>query len=771
MGQFGIGQAVRRKEDARLVTGHGEYTDDISLPGQAYGIFLRSSHAHARIANVDVAAAKAAPGVITILTAEDVKAAGVTNVPCKVPLKNRDGSTMTLPDRPPLADGVVRYVGDPIAMVIAESPEAAKDAAELIEVDYEDMPASVDLAHTLDAGAATVWPDNGSNLAFDWDIGDGANVDRLIAEAAHVVEVELVNNRVVANSMEPRGAIGSIDDDGRYVLRVSCQGVHGLQDILANDVFKVEPERIRVICPDVGGGFGMKIFLYPEHVMVLIAAKAAGRPVKWIGDRSESLLSDTHGRDHITKTTLALDADHKFLAFRAEVVANLGAYLSQFAPFIPTGAGATMYAAVYDFKGVHFASKGAYTHTTPVDAYRGAGRPEATYAVERTVDAAARKLGVDPGELRLKNFIAPEQMPYTTALGATYDSGEFGANLSEALRIADLPGFEARKAESAAKGKLRGLGVAYYIEQCGGGGSTEWAELRLSPQGRVQLKIGTQSNGQGHATAYAQVIEERLGVPFDQIDMIQGDTDQQSHGGGTGGSRSLPAGGPAINLAADQIIEKAKAKAADELEVAPQDLRFEDGRFTVAGTDKSVGLLDLAGKLNDAFEAEGVFKNPANTFPNGAHVVEVEVDADTGVTQVVRYTIVDDFGVLLNPMLVTGQIHGGVMQGIGQALLEHAVYDESGQLLSGSFMDYAMPRADHLHCDIDLTFRQVPCTTNPLGLKGCGEAGAIGAPPAVINAIVDALNSAYGVTAMDMPATPHSVWQTIQQQGLPRAAE
>ncbi|WGF90191.1 xanthine dehydrogenase family protein molybdopterin-binding subunit [Marinivivus vitaminiproducens] len=771
MGQFGIGQAVRRKEDARLVTGHGEYTDDISLPGQAYGVFLRSSHAHAKITGIDIEAARSAPGVLAVLTAEDVKAAGVTTVPCKIPLKNRDGSSMTLPDRPPLADGVVRYVGDPIAMVIAESPEAGKDAAELIDVEYEDLPASVDLGHSLDSDAAVVWPGNGGNLAFDWDIGDGANVDQLIAEAAHVVEVELVNNRVVANSMEPRGAIGSIDEKGRYVLHVSCQGVHNLQSVLAEDVFKVDPSQIRVICPDVGGGFGMKIFLYPEHVMVMIAAKAAGRPVKWIGERSESLLSDTHGRDHITKTTLALDADYRFLAFRAEVVANLGAYLSQYGPFIPTGAGATMYAAVYDFKGVHFASKGVYTHTTPVDAYRGAGRPEATYAVERTVDAAARKLGVDPGELRMKNFIKPEQMPYTTALGATYDSGEFGANLNEAYQMADVAGFEGRKAESARNGKLRGLGIAYYIEQCGGGGTTEWAELRLSPQGRVQLKIGTQSNGQGHATAYAQVIEERLGIPFDQIDMIQGDTDLQANGGGTGGSRSLPAGGPAVNLAADQIVEKAKAQAADELEVAPQDLLFEDGRFTVAGTDRSVGLLDLAGKLNDALEGEGVFKNPANTFPNGAHVVEVEVDADTGVTQVVRYTIVDDFGVLLNPMLVTGQIHGGVMQGLGQALLEHAVYDESGQLLSGSFMDYAMPRADHMSCDIDLKFRQVPCTTNPLGLKGCGEAGAIGAPPAVINAIVDALSSVYGVTEIDMPATPHSVWQAIQQHAVAQAAE
>jgi carbon-monoxide dehydrogenase large subunit len=695
--------------------------------------------------------------------------AGFGNVPVKAIIKNRDGSPMNITQRPALADGVVRYVGEPIACVVAETAAQARDAVELIEVDFDELAAVVELTHALDDDAPKVWPQFESNLVFDWDIGDGAAVGRLIAEAAHVVEVELINNRLIPNSMETRGAIGEIDESGRWVLYAGCQGAHGLQGILAEDILKVPAEQIRVVCPDVGGGFGMKIFVYPEYVVALLAAKKTGRPVKWAGDRSEALLADTHGRDHMTKTTLALDKNGKFLAFRADVTANLGAYLSQFGPYIPTMAGATMYGSVYGWQAVHFASKGVFTNTAPVDAYRGAGRPEATYAVERTVDAAARQLGIDPFELRRRNFVAPEAMPYTTPLGAEYDSGEFAANLDAAEALADVKGFAARRAESERRGKLRGLGISYYVEQCGLGGTTEWVDLKVGKDGKVLLKIGTQTNGQGHATAYAQLVEETLDIPFEQIELHQGDTDVHARGGGTGGSRSLPAGGPAVLAAAEDLKEKAKAKAADELEVAPQDVVFENGRFSVVGTDRSIGLLELAAKL-DGLGGAGEFTIPAHTFPNGAHICEVEIDPDTGVTRIVGFAIVDDLGKLVNPMLVTGQIHGGVMQGVGQALLEHAVYDDSGQLVSGSFMDYAMPRADCMDAEIKLQFREVPCTTNPLGVKGCGEAGAIGAPPAVINAIIDAL-SPYGVTTIDMPATPLSLWQAIQAHRPAQAAE
>ena len=779
MVKFGMGQAVRRTEDQRFVTGHGRYTDDINLAHQAYGYVLRSPHAHARILRIDTMAAAAAPGVLGVFTGHDLAADGIGTMPCLAPVVSRDGSPGKYPPHPCLVTDRVRHVGDQVAFIVAETLEQARDAAELVEVDYDALPSVTGTALANQPGKPLVWDDIPGNLCFDWQMGDEAGTEAAFAKARHVAEVDLVNNRVIVASMETRNALGSYDEyDQRYTLHTSSQGSHGLRKVLAGKVLGVPEARIRVITPDVGGGFGMKLFLYAEYVLVLYASKKLGRPVKWRGERSEAFLTDTHGRDHVTKAEAAMDADGKFLAFRFETTANLGAYLSNFATFVPTLAGCPMLAGVYQTPACYVRVKGVFTNTTPVDAYRGAGRPEAAYVVERLVDKAARQLGLEPEELRRRNFIRPEQMPFRTAMGLTYDSGDFAKNMADALALADKPGLAARKAESARRGKLRGLGLATYIEQCGGGGD-EMAELRFDSAGGLTLIIGTQSSGQGHQTAYAQIISERLGIPFEEIRVVQGDTDVVAYGSGTGGSRSLPVGGMSTKLATDKVIERGRKISAYLMEAAEADIEFKDGQFTIAGTDRQMSIQQvvkaafgpkLPPGMESGFDETARWKPPAGTFPNGTHLVELEIDLETGVPELLRYIVVDDFGTVVNPLLLAGQVHGGVVQGVGQALHEGVVYDDdSGQLLTGSFMDYGLPRADHMPA-IEFSWNVIPCKTNPLGIKGAGEAGAIGAPPAVINALVDAL-SPLGIDHIDMPATPHKIWQAIQAGRPAKAAE
>jgi carbon-monoxide dehydrogenase large subunit len=775
MPQFGIGQSAHRVEDKRFVSGAGRYTDDINLARQGHAVILRSPHAAARITRLDVSAAAKAPGVIGVLTGADLEKDGIGTIPCAAPVPNRDGTPLKLVPRPCLVIDRVRHVGDSVAMVVAETLDQARDALELVEVEYETLPSVVDAAAALAKGAALVWDEVPGNLCLDWEIGDKAATEAALAKAKHKVEITVVNNRLVPNSMEPRGAVGEWDAGAeRYTLYSSTQGSHFLRQLLADNIFKVPEHSIRVVTPDVGGGFGMKLFLYPEHVLVLWAAKRLGRPVKWRGERSDAFMTDSHGRDNLTKATLGLDENGRFLGLKIELTANLGAYLSNYAPFIPTLAGTQMHAGVYSMPAAYVDVKCAYTNTVPVDAYRGAGRPEAAYILERLVDHAASQVGLSAAELRRRNFIKPEQMPFTTALGLTYDSGDFARNMEDALKAADVAGFPARKAASKAKGKLRGFGYSTYIEQCGGGGD-EMAEIRFDPTGTATLLIGTQSSGQGHQTAYAQILAERLGLPFEKIRVMQGDSDVVGFGRGTGGSRSLPVGGLATELAAAKIIEKGKKIAAHKLEAAEADIEFKEGDFRIAGTDRSVSLIDVAKSAFDAaqlpkgmeagFDEKAHYLPAASTFPNGCHVCEVEIDEDTGRVEIVRFLVVDDFGTVVNPLLLAGQVHGGVGQGVGQALLEGCVYDAgSGQLVTGSFMDYCMPRADDLPA-IEFAYNVVKCTTNPMGIKGAGEAGAIGAPPAVINALVDALRE-HGVEHVEMPATPERIWRAIHARKL-----
>ncbi|MCC7283886.1 MAG: xanthine dehydrogenase family protein molybdopterin-binding subunit [Acetobacteraceae bacterium] len=765
MTKFGFSQSVRRVEDPRLLKGMGRYTDDIAPPGQAVGYVLRSPHAHARITAIDSAAARAMPGVLAVLTGADLKAAGLGEIPCEVPMKNRDGSDRAEAPRLALATDTVRHVGDPVAFIVAETHAQAKDAAEAVVVEYAILPSATDLA-TAEKGPP-VWPAAPNNVVFDWEAGDKALADRLFKDAAHVSRVNVVNNRIVVSSMEARAALAEFDKaTGRFTLHTNTQGSWLVRGLIANKVFHLPEEAFRVITPDVGGGFGMKLFLYAEHVLVCFAARLVGRPVKWASERTEAFLADTHGRDNITLGEIALDKDHKFLALRTRNVANMGAYLSTFAPFIPTLAGSKVLASVYGFQAVHAHVIGMFTNTVPVDAYRGAGRPESNYLVERLIDQAARDLKLDRAELRRRNMVSPAQMPWKTAMGATYDSGDFATVLDAALAKMDWKGFEARRKASAAKGRQRGIGMSYYLEATGGAPS-ERAEIRFAEDGGVDVLVGTQSTGQGHETAYVMLTHERLGIPMEKIRVLQGDSDAVPSGGGTGGARSLYSEGQAIFATAASVVEKGKNAAADVLEAAVADIEFTPGagRFAVAGTDRAVGILELAsemrrrgsGQLDAAEEAE----IKAHTFPNGCHMAEVEVDPETGMVDILRYIVVDDVGHALNPLIVRGQVQGGVAQGIGQAVLERTAYDpESGQLVSGSFMDYALPRADDLP-DIEVELIEIPCATNPLGVKGAGEAGAVGSPPAVINAIVDALVPA-GVRHVDMPATPETLWRSIQ---------
>ncbi len=750
-----------------MLKGAGRYTDDIVLPGMLFGVVLRSPHAAAAITSIDTAAAKAMPGVKAVYTSADLNADGIGGLPCAVPMQNRDGSDGAMPPHPVLADGAVRHVGDPVAFVVAATAKQARDAAEAIGVEYDILPSATDLATAIDPGVAQVWPDIAKNTVFDWEIGDKAATEAEFAKAAHVTKLRVVNNRIIVSSMEARAAIADYDGD-RWTLYTNTQGGWLLKGLLSSAVFKNDAEKFRIITPDVGGGFGMKLFLYAEHVLTCYAARKLGQPVKWAAERSEAFLCDTQGRDNVTIGEIAMDAQGKFLALRTRNLANMGAYLSTFAPYIPTFAGTSVLASIYGFKAIYANVIGVFTNTPPVDAYRGAGRPEANYLVERLIDAAAREMKIDRIELRRRNMVPPSAMPHSTPMGKTYDSGEFAHVLDAALKHTDFAGFPARRAASAAKGKKRGIGLAYYLEATGGD-ATERAEIRFADDGFVDVYVGTQSTGQGHETAYVQLTSDRLGIDGEKIRVRQGDTDTIPVGGGTGGARSLYSEGQAILLTASTVIEKGKKAASEALEAAPADIVFEDGRFSIVGTDRGMDILTLAttqrkkataGEDVTTLDAAEIANIDHHTFPNGCHIAEIEVDPETGRIDILRYSVTDDVGKAVNPMIVAGQVHGGVAQGIGQAMMERTAFDpSSGQLLSGSFMDYQLPRADDLP-DIEVELIEVPCGTNPLGVKGAGEAGAVGSPPALMNALLDALADS-GITQLDMPATPEVVWRAL----------
>jgi carbon-monoxide dehydrogenase large subunit len=733
-----------------------------------HGVVLRSPHAAARLGAIDTAAARSVPGVKAIYTAADLKSDGIAPMPCAAPVQNRDGSDMASPPHPSLADGAVRHVGDGVAFIVANTVAAAREAADLIAVDYTIEPSITDVAAATGPGVPLVWPDVANNVAFDWQIGDKAATDALFATAAHVTRLTVVNNRVIVASMEARAAIADFDSaSGRWTLYANTQGGWLIKGLLGA-VFKTEPAQFRVITPDVGGGFGMKAFLYAEHVLTCYAARKLGRPVKWASERGEAFLSDTHGRDNVTLGELAIDAGGKFLALRTRNLANMGAYLSTFAPYIPTLAGGAVLAGVYGFRQIYANVLGVFTHTVPVDAYRGAGRPESNYLLERLVDEAARELNIDRADLRRRNMVPTSAMPHATPVGKTYDSGDFAMVLDAALDRMDYAGFAARRADAARQGKRRGIGFSYYLEVTMGD-PTERAEIRFSDDGYVDVHVGTQSTGQGHGTAYIQLTSQRLGIDGEKIRVLQGDTDTIPTGGGTGGSRSLYSEGHAILITADTVIQKGTQAAAEVLEAAPADIAFADGRFSIVGTDRGIDIIALAaaqrqkaaaGEPATTLDAAEVVDVAEHTFPNGCHMAEVEVDPETGTVEIIRYRVCDDFGKTVNPMIVRGQVHGGVAQGLGQALLERTSYDTaSGQLLSGSFMDYALPRAVDLP-DIEVDLLEVPSASNPLGVKGAGEAGSVGSPPAVINAIIDAL-SVDGVTHIDMPATSEVLWKAM----------
>ncbi len=768
MVQFGVGQPVPRTEDNRLVVGKGDYTDDASAADQAHAYMLRSPMAHARIKSVDIDEAKSAPGVIAVYTGADIEAAGLGNVPCMVAvLPNRDGSPMALPPRPLIQKDFVRYVGDSVAMVIAETPNQAKDAAELIFVDYEDLPAIADTEAAAAPDAVKAWTDGDSNVCFDWEFGDEAKTDDAIKSAAHVTKLKLVNNRLVVNSMEPRAASASYDAaKDQYTLTLGSQGVFNIRRQLCNQILNIPEEKVRVVTKDVGGGFGMKGFMFPEYPLVVWAAKEIGRPVKWTGERSDAFLTDTQGRDQVTNAELALDGDGKFLAVRMDTIGGVGAYGSQFGPAIPTLAAVGMHVGVYNIPTQYNHVRCVLTNTTPIDAYRGAGRPEASYIIERLVDTAARELGIAADDLRKRNFVAPDQMPYESPSGVNFDSGEFEANLIDAYKKADAEDFANRQKERQAKGLLSGLGVSYYVERTGGS-NIEYAKIEINPDETITVWVGTQSTGQGHETAFAQVVADKLEVPFESITVRSGDTATLANGTGTGGSRSAYLGSGASTAAANDAIEKGKDIASNELEAAAADIVYGDGTFKIAGTDRSIGLFDVAkiaatqADADDiqALVGDGVYEQEGNTYPNGCHICEVTIDPETGVTSIDRYTAVDDFGTVVNPLLLAGQVHGGIIQGLGQAIGENTVYDETGQLLTGTFMDYWMPRADDFPM-IDFSYNEVPCTKNPFGIKGCGEAGTVGALGAYVNAVVDALKE-HNVTHIDMPITPEKVWSVL----------
>ena len=759
MPKFALGQSVTRIEDAALLRGAGRYADDVQLVNAAHAYFVRSPHAHAKILRIESAAAAKAPGVLAVLTGKDVTADGLGDIPCLIPVTNLDGSARGNTPRPILAKGRVRHVGDPVAVVVAATLAQARDAAELIDIDYEPLPAVVGLQAATQRGAPLVWDEIAGNVCFDIGAGkDKAAVDAAMARASHVTRLELVNNRIVANPIEPRSALAEYDPaTGRSTLYTPSQGPHVIHGQVADAVLNIGKDKLRVISGNVGGAFGMKIFLHPEQPIVVWASRRLKRAVRWTGDRTESFVSDVQGRDNYSVAELAMDSAGRFLALRVTTWANLGAYLSNYAPYIPQLA-VPMLSGVYKIPAIYVNIKGVHTNTVPVDAYRGAGRPEAIYLVERIVDVAARELGLAPDELRRRNFVQPADMPYQTPVDSLYDSGNFGAVMARAMEKADWKRFAARRDAAKRNGKLRGIGLAMYIERCGGGNG-DTVILKVDPAGSVTLISGMQDNGQGHATTFVQLLSDKLGLDASQIKVVQGDTDVVPSGL-TGGSRFLAIGGNASVSAAGEVIDKGKEAAAALLEAAPADIEYGDGEYRIAGTDRKVSLFEVAKKTN-GLEATHTRSPEAFTYPNGCHVCELEIDADTGETRVVRYSVVDDFGRAINPLLLEGQVHGGTVQGIGQALLELGLYDpDSGQLLSGSFMDYTMPRADNVP-SFDCGFHHTPCVTNPLGAKGAGEAGAVGAPAAVINAIVDALNPVTGMKHIDMPATHEKVWRAL----------
>ena len=778
-----IGESVLRKEDLRFLTGVGQYTDDVQLPGMAYTVFVRSPHAHATIRSINKQAALGSPGVLAVFDGQDVANDKVGGLPCGWLITGTDGTPMKEPPHPILALGKVRYVGDHVAMVIAETLEDARNAAERVEVDYAPLSAVADIRDVQKTGAPVIHDIAADNHCYKWAIGDKSQVDAAFAKAAHITTLDLVNNRLIPNAMETRAAIGAYARaSDEYTLYVSNQNPHVERLLLTAFVMGLPEHKVRVIAPDVGGGFGSKIYLYAEDVCVTWAAKKINRPVKWTADRNEAFLSDAHGRDHVSHAELALDQDGKFLALRVHTDANLGAYLSTFSTCIPTILYATLLAGQYATPQVYVEVDAWFTNTAPVDAYRGAGRPEAAYLLERIVTRAGWELGLSQDEIRTRNFIT--QFPYQTPVALQYDTGDFHQCMTQAQDLADVKGYEARKVSSHKKGLLRGIGYSSYIEACGlapsniagalgaRAGLFECGEVRVHPTGSVTVFTGSHSHGQGHETTFAQVVAARLGIPVDNVDIVHGDTGRVPFGMGTYGSRSISVGGSAIMRALDKIEVKAKKIAAHLMEASDGDVEFAGGEFRIKGTDKKIPFAQVALTAYvphnyplDTLEPglnETAFYDPINfTYPAGTYICEVEVNPQTGEVRVDRFTAVDDFGTIINPMIVEGQVHGGLVQGIGQALMEHCVYDrESGQLLTGSFMDYAMPRADDVPM-FNIGHVVTPCTTNPLGTKGCGEAGAIGSPPAVINAVLDAL-APLGVKDLDMPASPHRVWQAIE---------
>ena len=777
MGVEGIGAKVLRKEDRRFITGRGRYVDDMSVPGMKHGAFVRSPHAHAKIKGIDTSAAREMPGVIDILDGQQLKADRIGNLICGWAVSSKDGSPMKMGAYPALADETVRYVGQPVAIVVAETRAQARDAAEAVMVDYEEMPAVVGSEAALADGAPQLHPEAEGNLCFDWEIGDEAAATSAISGAAHITRMKIINNRLVPNPMEPRAALGHYDPaEDHYTCWTTSQNPH-VARLVMSAFYNVAPEhKLRVIAPDVGGGFGSKIYIYPEEIVCLWASKRTEVPVKWTSDRTEAFLTDAHGRDHVTHVEMAFNADHKIVGLKVDTKANLGAYMSLFSSATPTYLYATLLSGQYDIPAIYANVKGVYTNTAPVDAYRGAGRPEATYVVERTIETAARELGLSPAELRRKNFI--RSFPHQTPVIMNYDTGDFEATLEAGMKAADVAGFEARREEAKGRGKLRGLGMSCYIEACGiapskavgslgaGVGLWESAEVRVNPVGTVEILTGSHSHGQGHETTFAQLVAERFGLPIDNVQIVHGDTDKVQFGMGTYGSRSGAVGMSAIVKALDKVEAKAKKIAAHVLEADEGDIVIENGEVKVAGTDKKLGWHEgclgayTGHNLPDGMEPglkEGAFYDPQNfTFPAGCYICEVEVDPETGTTEIIQFVAADDFGNIINPMIVEGQVHGGLAQGIGQALLEGTHYDEAGQLVTASYMDYAMPRAWDLPM-FKVETLVTACTTNPLGIKGCGEAGAIGSPPAVINAITDAI----GNNDLSMPATPEKVWKAL----------
>lgn len=767
--KFGIGQPVPRSEDPYLLRGEGRYTDDLNLPGQAYAVIVRSRYAHGDLKGVDAAAALGMPGVLAVYTGADLAKAGFGTLKCMMPATNRDGTPMCQPAWPALAADKVLYVGDAVAVVVAETIVQAREAAEAVEADIEPLAAVTEAQEAVKPDAPALYGDVPGNLAADYHYGDTAKVAEAFARAAHVTRLKLISNRVVISPMEPRAAIGEYDKGaGKWTLRTGSQGVFGMRNQLAKDVLAAPVEKVRILTGNVGGSFGMKGQIHAEHVCVLHAARALGRPVKWTDERSESFLSDTHGRDHEYEAELALNAEGHFLAVRVSVFGNLGARLAHAAPLMPTANIVKNTLGVYRTPLIEVSSKLVFTNTVPINAYRGAGRPEGNYIMERLVDAAAAEMKIDPVELRRRNHIRPDQMPFATGAGTTYDSGDFTRLLDSALKESDWNGFARRKAESAARGKLRGRGIGNYLETTAPP-TKEMGGIRFEVDGTVTIVTGTLDYGQGHASPFAQILSEKLGIPFPRIRLLQGDSDELIAGGGTGGSKSVMASGAAIVEASQKVIEQGKAAASAVLEAAVADIEFVQGRFAIAGTDRSIGILELAEKLRGGarlppeapktLDVKHVFESAPAAYPNGCHIAEVEIDPETGTVAVVKYVMVNDFGTLINPLLVEGQLHGGVVQGIGQALMERTVYDGEGQFLTGSYMDYALPRAPDVP-NFTFVSHPVPATTNPLGVKGCGEAGCAGSLPAVTNAVLDAVR-ARGVTHLDMPITPEKIWRAL----------